>query len=126
MNYTSDMDEVSGRGGDYERMCRAGIQSGALWVALHPGDEPAVRGSSGPEGYVSADNEAGRSLITAINETAFTTEAGQELKLVDLLTPHQYFLIFQHVGLIASMGWRRYAEHMRSSAEGQRESELHS
>lgn len=116
-DFTDDMDQISGVGGDYERACRAAVQTGSMWVALHPSEQPKVEGVTGGAndgpGVVFAANPSGESFLSTIRETAFTMESGRTLKLGDVLTSQQYLLVLTHIGMIAELGWNSYAAVMR-------------
>jgi len=112
--FTDDMNEVSGYGGDYERACRAAIAVGATWVSLHPAAEPEVDGNNGISGYVRGANEDGAKMLDCIDDQPFRMDDGREVKLGDVLTPAMYYVALYHIGFITEFGWNAYAEKMRS------------
>lgn len=113
--FTEDMNEISGLGAEYERSCRAAVIAGSHWALDHPDAEPAIEGYTGGDGWVKPQNMAGTSLLAAIEAAAFTMDDGRKITLGELLTPNQYVLVLQHIGLIAQMGWNAYAEKMRGT-----------
>lgn len=65
--WTEDMREISGFGGDYERACRQMISQGCAWWSNHPDADPKFRGFENVMGICTEDNDDAKALSTAIN-----------------------------------------------------------
>jgi hypothetical protein len=113
--FTDDMCQISGYGGDYERACRAAVAVGATWVTLHPFAEPQIDGNNGVSGYVRGANEDGAQMLDCIDDQPFTMDDGRKVPLGDVLTPSMYYVALYHITWIAEHGWNAYAEQMRSA-----------
>lgn len=94
IEFTEDMNEVTGLGGFYERCCRAAIIAGAQWCMEHLQqlDLPSVE----------------RSMRMAY----VTTDDGQKVPLESELTPAQFGLAMHHVRYVAKHGWLAYRKRM--------------
>lgn len=88
--YTEDMSEVSGLGGEYEEACRKMVIAGAQWL-----DE---NGKSANEDY-DADEELKRVMADAVD---------------DVPTGAMMHGAFRHVSYIDRHGWEAYVEKMES------------
>jgi hypothetical protein len=94
MEFTEDMNEVTGLHGYYERCCRAAVVAGASWCLGHPGPaDPAE-------------------VERAIRAAPITTDDGRKVTLDDELTGTQLYTALCHVKYISLHGWNVYREHM--------------
>lgn len=64
--WTEDMADISGLGGDYERACRQMISQGCAWWAQHPEVEPEFHGFKNITGICVEDNKDAERLSAAI------------------------------------------------------------
>jgi len=110
--FTEKMNEVSGYGGDYESMCRAGVCSGAQWFVEHGRTIPQFGASLYESGRIIALDAAGEALLKAIEAALFTREDGTREALREHLTPEMLQRILHHVLFIMHRGWNEYVEKM--------------
>lgn len=97
--FTDDMTEVTGAGGIYESHCRAGICTGAEWLAQHPNAD-------------LSDISVARELTLTIFHTFLVCDDGSVSLLGKELTLPQIQLIADHVLYIAMHGWKSYERKM--------------
>lgn len=111
--FTDDMREISGFGGDYEAACRAMVVAGVEWFDEHPDAEPKfkkLRGQteSGEEirfhGGKFPDNDDAEALCDAMNEAAKAAGGGASGAMMEYCT--------NHVGFVREHGWDEYVELM--------------
>jgi hypothetical protein len=94
IEFTEDMNEVTGLHGYYERCCRAAVVAGAKWCVEHPGPiDPAE-------------------LERSVRGSPITTDDGRKVLLDDELTPTQYYAALNHIRWIAENGWNAYRDEM--------------
>ena len=94
IEFSEEMNEISGFGGFYERCCRAAVIAGAKWCVDHPhvfeqkAVEEAIRGAT-----VVADD-------------------GRRLPLWEELIGTQIAVVLVHIRHIAEHGWNDYVKKM--------------
>lgn len=125
LEFTEDMNEVSGFGGFYERCCRAGVCAGAAWVLTHRRARPVFDGVPDVLGLIVPSNDEARELQGAIDTALVTRDDGTKVPLGEELTALQFYAIVHHVFFIAANGWRKYVDYMTEplnvySADGTR------
>jgi hypothetical protein len=104
--FTEAMNEVSGYGGEYERICRAAICAGAKWFAEHLNADPIFDLGGEPH---NADAEY---LASAMRESTYTHDDGRRSRLREALTPSMAETVMHHVFFIAKNGWNAYVRKM--------------
>jgi hypothetical protein len=101
--YTDDMKEISGFGGEYEEACRKMVVAGAEWFDEHPTAEPKFKGYKNVFGIIMEDNEDARALSDAV------------VKPSDDCTGAMHQAAIGHVLYIHKHGWEKYVEKMKQS-----------
>lgn len=114
LEFTEDMNEVSGFGGFYERCCRAGVCAGAEWLAAHPKARPVFESVPNVIGLMIPADDDARSLQRAIDAALVTRDDGTKVPLGEELTAIQFYTIVNHATYIAEHGWNRYVDYMTS------------
>lgn len=112
LEFTEDMNEVSGFGGFYERCCRAGVCAGAAWFAGHPNARPVFNGLPDMIGLLVPANDDARSLQSAIDTALVTRDDGTKVPLGEELTALQFYTVINHTTYIAERGWNSYVDFM--------------
>ena len=64
--YTDDMGEISGFGGDYEQTCRNMVVAGLEWLDSNPNSDPQFHGYKSIYGVITEDNEDAKKLSDAV------------------------------------------------------------
>lgn len=100
--FTDDMDEISGFGGDYEAACRTMVLAGLDWLDAHPDADPQFRGYENIYGVITEDNEAATGLTAAVIAASGGEATG---------AMHQATI--SHILWIKSHSWDEYVEEMR-------------
>jgi hypothetical protein len=102
--FTDDMREISGLGGDYERCCRAMVVAGCHWLDEHSQAEPKFHGYKQVYGIIEVDNQDAKELSNAM--VAVTEGFGA--------TGAMHQAAVGHVLHIKKVGWDKYVEEMTS------------
>lgn len=64
--FTADMREISGFGGDYEKCCRKMLKAGLEWLTLNPHADPQFSTYNNIYGIINEDNEDAKALSKVI------------------------------------------------------------
>lgn len=64
--FTSEMGEISGFGGGYEKTCRAMLDAGLQWFDNNPDADPKFNGMKGVYGIITEDNDDAQALSEAV------------------------------------------------------------
>lgn len=112
LEFTEDMNEVSGFGGFYERCCRAGVCAGAAWALEHRHARPVFEVIPDILGLIVPGNDEARSLQRAVDTALVTRDDGTKVPLGEELTALQFHAIVEHVLFIAAQGWKAYVTYM--------------
>jgi hypothetical protein len=123
IDFTEDMNEVSGFHGFYERCCRAGIVAGARWCAANPNAVTTFREFKDVFGLCMPESDDAVALESAILAAPVTRDDGTKSRLSDELTGAQFHAIVHHVRFIASKGWDAYVAEMTEPMRVYNESE---
>ena len=91
------MDEISGMGGSYEKLCQDMLEAGVEWIMEHESFEFAASGHQGVVGIIYPDNEDTAELIRVIVK-ATNGEA----------TPAMVHAVMLRLNYIAQHGWSAY------------------
>lgn len=103
--WTEDMREISGFGGQYERACRAMVSAGCAWWSEHPDADPQFRGNQGIYGLITEENDGAEALGKVI-EDATKSEGG--------CTGAMYQAAINHIFAWRNFGsWLAYQRAMR-------------
>ena len=105
--YTSDMGEISGFGGDYEAMCRKMVIAGMEWWDEHPDADPQFHGFKGIYGIIEEDNDDAKALTKAV---VAPSDGG--------CTGAMHQAAIGHVLFARKNGWAKYQEKMREPEGG--------
>jgi len=103
--WTEDMAELSGFGGDYERSCRAMVKAGLEWWDLHPKAEPRFKGRRGANGLINEDNHDAQSLTAVMMDAAQGFGGPTGVMLSACLGA-----VFR----VRQNGWEAYADELRA------------
>jgi hypothetical protein len=103
--FTPQMNEISGLGGEHERALRLGVTTGAHWWVEHPEAHATVEGDCKS---CWGENPDGVSLLRSINDAVFTRDDGTKVPLAHVLTPSMYYAVMHHVMWIGHHGWASY------------------
>ena len=99
--WTDEMGEISGFGGDYEAACRNMVRAGVKWFDEHPESEPQFHGYKNITGIIVDDNDDARSLSVAIVDACHDCSGAMHQAAVS------------HVLAIKRLGWEKYSEEMK-------------
>jgi hypothetical protein len=106
--WTDDMGEISGFGGDYEACCRAMVLAGIKWVDENPSADPHYKGFKNVYGLVMEDNDDAKALTKAIIDAAAGEATG---------AMHQASV--GHVLAYKRLGWDEYSKQLREREPGE-------
>lgn len=106
MNYefTPQMREISGFGGDYEKCCRWMLVAGLHWMDDHPTADPQYSTFQGVFGLVSADNEDARELDKVLMEASDHSCTGA-----------MHHGVVRHLLYIRRYGWQSWKDCMEKA-----------
>lgn len=94
IEFTEEMNEVTGLGGFYERCVRAAICAGAKWLIAHQWDMDMEK------------------MQRAIFDTELHRDDGVVTRLGDELRTAQMGFVMHHLRKIAELGWDEYQRRM--------------
>ena len=100
------MGEISGFGGDYEKMCRKMLKAGLDWWDAHPKADPKFHGYKGIYGIISEDNKDAKSLTKAVVDASKGDCTG---------AMHQ--AVISSILFIRKNGWKKYVKEMSEREE---------
>jgi hypothetical protein len=99
--YTKEMDEISGFGGDYEDACRNMVIAGLEWLDEHPTADPQFHGYKNIYGIIEEDNLDAKDLSDAV------------VKVCEGCSGAMHQATIGHILHIKSVGWNKYVEEMK-------------
>lgn len=107
--HTPAMGEISGMGGEHEKICQDMLEAGCKFLDDHPDMEIKVSGFQGVFGVVYADNEETQELINTIVKASKSEANGAQI--------HQVIMILIY---IKQHGWDSYvAEAIKNESMGE-------
>ncbi len=98
--YSNEMREISGFGGDYEKACREMVLVGLNWFDDNPTADPQFSGCKYIYGVCIEDNDDAKSLSEAIVSAASDCTGAMHQACVS------------HVLYAHKVGWDRYVKEM--------------
>lgn len=104
--YTDDMGEISGFGGDYEAACKAMVLAGLEWLDSHPNADPVFHGIKNVFGLIMEDNDDAKSLTEAMAKVPELKGDGPTGAMMQAAVGHAMF--------IKVNGWAKYSQEMRA------------
>lgn len=99
--FTPEMGEISGFGGDYEAACRKMLKAGMEWFDAHPEADPKFTSFKQIFGLITEDNDDAKALSAAVVDASGGDCTG---------AMHQ--AVINHCFFIHRNGWERYVEEM--------------
>lgn len=105
--WTAEMGEVSGLGGEYEEACRDMVVAGVEWLDEHPDADLQASVIDGVIGVVEPDTAETEALMDHMSEEL--TNDGR-----DAPTGAMMHTCVGHVMYVAGQGWDAYAERMEA------------
>lgn len=101
--YTDDMAEISGFGGDYEKSCRKMVIAGLCWFDDNPHANAIVKENAAIFGIVSEENEDAKNLSRAIAQSVTDCSGAM------------HHAAISHTLWIKKHSWDEYCETMREA-----------
>jgi hypothetical protein len=98
--YTKEMGEISGFGGDYEVDCRNMVIAGLEWLDEHPNADPKFHGFKGIYGVIEEDNQDAKDLSDVV------------INACDGCSGAMHQATIGHILHIKEFGWGKYVEEM--------------
>ncbi len=98
--FTSEMGEISGFGGSYEKGCRVMLDVGLRWLDDNPNAQPKFHGFKGVYGMIDEDNEDAKTFSKIVS------------KSVQGCSGAMHHAVISRCLWIKSNGWDKYVEKM--------------
>jgi len=110
--WTSEMGEISGMGGSYERGLQAMVRAGLAWWDAHPDADPRFKGYENVMGVLLEDNADAKALTQAMMDARTTMDDGREVRCGDEATGAMHRWGVNHIFAIRRLGWSDYVRQM--------------
>ena len=105
--HTSDMPEISGFGGGYEKDCQDMLEAGVKWLTSNvERRELSASGLKGVYGIFEPDSEDAKALSAAV------------ISAVEDCSGAQHHSVMARLFWIARNGWDKYVEEVRKQVTG--------
>jgi hypothetical protein len=110
--FSDDMDEISGMGGDYEEACRLMVVAGVDWMERHEDADPKFYEYEGVTGIIGENNEDATELVEHMLHAL--PDNG------DNATGAMVHVTVAHVIWISKNGWDAYVWYSRGRKDGRK------
>lgn len=101
--FTPEMGEISGFGGNYEKGCKQMLQAGLKWLDEHPKADPQFKGYKNVYGVITADNKDAKALSKIVTEAPDPNEG---------VTGAMHQAVIESILWIKANGWEAYVKKM--------------
>lgn len=101
-HHSSDMGEISGFGGGYEKACQDMLDAGVRWLNEHPKPDLQMSGYKGVYGILNADSDDAKALEKVVVDAAHGDCTGA-----------MHHAVMSRLSYIAKNGWTAYCDELR-------------
>lgn len=99
--FSNDMKEISGLGGEYEQACRKMLIAGLEWLDKYPNADPKYHGYKDIYGIIQEDSRDAKALSAAV------------ISAVSDCTGAMHQAVVSSLLYIKKHGWQAYTEKMK-------------